>query len=136
MKIFEKLKEFFAKLFKRKDVKLIEASNEVKGSSVVESEISQAEVERPITENETPTIKKECDRQIFVVYENVKKGIVKLDDLMIDDLIKIQLIMESEVAVLNKKIRSNESEIQNMQQEIALLTSQNEKYERMLQNNS
>jgi hypothetical protein len=136
MKIFEKLKEFFAKLFKRKDVKLIEASKEVEGSSVVEPAISQAEVERPITENETPTIKKERDRQIFVVYENVKKGIVKLDDLMIDDLIKIQLIMESEVAVLNKKIRSNESEIQNMQQEIALLTSQNEKYERMLQNNS
>jgi hypothetical protein len=136
MKIFEKLKEFFAKLFKRKDVKLIEASKEVEGSSVVEPAISQAEVERPITENETPTIKKERDRQIFVVYENVKKGIVKLDDLMIDDLIKIQLIMESEVAALNKKIRSNESEIQNMQQEIALLTSQNEKYERMLQNNS
>lgn len=127
MKIFEKLKEFFAKLFKRKEVKLIEAPEEVEGSLNVESSA---------IENEKLTINKERDRQIFVIAENVKKGIVKLDDLMIDDLIKVQLIIESEVDVLDKKIRSKESKIQNMQQEIALLTSQNERYQSMLQSNS
>jgi hypothetical protein len=127
MKIFEKLKEFFAKLFKRKEVKLIEAPEEVEGSLNVESSA---------IENEKQTINQERDRQIFVIAENVKKGIVKLDDLMIDDLIKVQLIMESEVDVLDKKIRSKESKIQNMQQEIALLTSQNERYQSMLQSNS
>lgn len=127
MKIFEKLKEFFAKLFKRKEVKLIEAPEEVESSLNDESSA---------IENEKLTINKERDRQIFVIAENVKKGIVKLDDLMIDDLIKVQLIIESEVDVLDKKIRSKESKIQNMQQEIALLTSQNERYQSMLQSNS
>ena len=30
-------------------------------------------------------------KEFFIVYENVKKGIINLEDLMIDDLVKVKI---------------------------------------------
>lgn len=34
-------------------------------------------------------------KDFFIVYDNVKKGVIKLEELMIDDLIKVQLVMKT-----------------------------------------
>lgn len=50
----------------------------------------------------------------FEIYENVKKGIIKLEDLLITEMIQVELMMQEEMKLLNKKTSVIENQIINL----------------------
>ena len=50
----------------------------------------------------------------FEIYENVKKGIIKLEDLLITEMIQIELMMQEEMKLLNKKTSVIENQMINL----------------------
>lgn len=58
------------------------------------------------------TTKDESD--FFEIYENVKKGIIKLEDLLITEMIQVELMMQEEMKLLNKKASVIENQMVNL----------------------
>lgn len=115
--IFEKIKNFLNKLFRKKDILLL-----------VENNIQQEEI---IEDN-----KQEEKEEFFELYENVKKGIVSLDDLMITELIKILSISQEELNIKDREGNKIEIEIAEMNKEINMLKREKNIYlEKMYSNN-
>ena len=50
----------------------------------------------------------------FDIYENVKKGIIKLEDLLITEMIQVELMMQEEMKLLNKKASVIENQMINL----------------------
>jgi len=68
------------------------------------------------------------------LYKNVKNGTIKITDLMINDLIKVQLMMQKESNILDEKIEKIEDELLELDAEIAILKKDKEVYEKMANN--
>ena len=64
----------------------------------------------------------------FIVYENVKNGIIKLEDLLLTDMIKVQLMMQEESELLNKKTSNIENQIKNLNTERNILEKEEQYY--------
>ena len=107
------IKKYILSLFNRSETKLIPETT---------SNHSGMELETNLYQN-----KETEKRDFFVVYENVKKGIINLEDLMIDDLIKVQLMMKNELEISDKKIYITENELNELNYIIRNLEEENKK---------
>ena len=116
-KFLKKIKNYFIQIFNKQSIKLIEANT----SSVVQEEITLDEVKNEEQEKE----------EFFTLYKNVKNGTIKITDLMINDLIKVQLMMQKEVNIFDEKIEQIEDEVLELDKEIAILKKDKETYEKI-----
>lgn len=107
-KIYHKIKCFIDKLL-GKDKKLLIEDN----LNELESVFSNSEFE--------PLHSKE---DYLLMYNNIKKGIISPNELMLDDLIKVMMLMYEEVNILEQKIEDEELELQQLDIEIESLTRQ------------
>jgi len=118
--LLEKIKYYLKKILKKEDVLLISES---------------VDIEAKIEENSTKTEDIELEkRDFFRIYENVKKGIISMDTLMIDDLIKVLQMMQNEVLVYDDKINNCKNNIINLETEINILEKENETMKMKLKN--
>ena len=113
----KKLKNYFIQIFNKQSIKLIEANT----SSAIQEEITLDEVKNEEQEKE----------EFFTLYKNVKNGTIKITDLMINDLIKVQLMMQKEVNIFDEKIEQIEDEVLELDTEIAILKKDKETYEKI-----
>lgn len=113
----KKIKNYFIQIFNKQSIKLIEANT----SSAIQEEITLDEVKNEEQEKE----------EFFTLYKNVKNGTIKITDLMINDLIKVQLMMQKEVNIFDEKIEQIEDEVLELDKEIAILKKDKETYEKI-----
>lgn len=113
----KKIKNYFIQIFNKQSIKLIEANT----SSAIQEEITLDEVKNEEQEKE----------EFFTLYKNVKNGTIKITDLMINDLIKVQLMMQKEVNIFDEKIEQIEDEVLELDTEIAILKKDKETYEKI-----
>lgn len=73
----------------------------------------------------------EDKKEFFEIYENIKKGIISLEDLLVTDLIKVLAIMQEESQICESRIEEQKSENLKLEQEIKILKAENQS----LQNN-
>ena len=116
-KIFEKIKRYFKRIFNRQNTKLIE-----------ESTINN--VNKDINNDEFIDEKKKQKEEFFTLYNNVKNGTINVNNLMINDLIKVQLKMKKEIGILDEKINQKENEVNVQNTEINILNREKEKNEK------
>ena len=110
--ILEKFKNFLKRLLKRENILLISESSEIQPNTKVEEDmIIDTEIDK---------------KEFFELYKNVKNGKVSMDKLMINDLIKVLLMMKNEVLVYDDKIKSRETDIIDLDTEIKMLERENE----------
>lgn len=120
--ILEKFEKFLKRLLKKEDILLISETSEIQQNTKVEEN----------TINDTEIDKKE----FFELYKNVKNGNVSMDNLMINDLIKVLLMVKNEVLVYDDKIKSRETDIIDLETEIKMLERENESIRLKLQSQS
>ena len=113
-RIFEKIKRYFKRIFNRQNTELIEEST----TNDVKKDISNDEL---INENRRKKKKKE---EFLTLYNNVKNGTININNLMINDLIKVQFMMQKEIGILDEKINQKENEINVQNTEIQLLNKE------------
>ena len=118
-KIFEKIKRYFKRIFNRQNTELIE-----------ESTINH--VNKDISNDELIDEKKKQKEEFFTLYNNVKNGTINVNNLMINDLIKVQFIMQKEIGILDEKINQKENEVNVQNTEINILKREKEKNEKSL----
>lgn len=111
-KLFEKIRRFLMKIFDKQSNLLLAENNELKKNNLLREDDNDKE-------------------EIFEIYENLKKGIISLDDLMITDLIKILVISKEELNIKDNKINNLENEMQKIEQEYALLEKENRRLNNM-----
>lgn len=119
-KIFNKIKIYFMQLFNKKDIKLIEESSQALDDF------------QPRKNDYTENNHEKND--FFIIYNNLKKGIIKPEELMIHDLIKVQLMMQSELDYVNDKIHISEDEINELNNNIFYFRQNNDMYKEKLKN--
>ena len=71
---------------------------------------------------------KQDKSDFFRVYENVKNGIIKLEDLLFTDMIMVQIMMQEEEKLLNDKETDIENKIKNLNEERDMLKKEKEYY--------
>lgn len=114
-KIFEKIKNYFNNVFNRKNIKLIEAN-----TRVIQNESDSNE----IYEEQLETNKQD----FFTVYKNLKAGKIKITDLMINDILKIQLMMQKEADIMDEKIEGLENDLVKLDTEKSKLEKDKQIY--------
>lgn len=119
-KIFERIKNYLNNVFNRKNIKLIEANTQVIQNESNSNEIYEEQIE---TDKE----------EFFTVYKNLKAGKIKITDLMINDLLKIQLMMQKEVDIMDEKIEGLENELMELDTEKSILEKDKQIYVKKLQ---
>lgn len=117
---FKKIKNYFIQIFNPKSIKLIEANT----SNDKQKILTLDDVNKEEQEKE----------DFFILYKNVKNGTIKITDLMINDLIRVQLMMQKESNILDGKIEKIEDEVFELDTEIAILKKERETYEKMTNN--
>lgn len=134
-RLFKIIKDYFNSIFNRQKVKLIEETTTI--TSDTELEVNDSEKNRKEENVFNSFIDNEKEKKdFFIVYENVKNGIIKLEELMIDDLIKVQLMMKSELDCIDEKIYISEDEVNSLNNEISIFREDNKRYYAKLQNNN
>ncbi len=107
IEFFKKIKNCFIQIFNPKSIKLIEANTSNDKQKILTlDDVNKEEQER---------------EEFFTLYKNVKNGTIKITDLMINDLIKVQSMMQKESDVLDEKIGKMEDELLKLDTEIAVL---------------
>lgn len=120
IEFFKKIKNCFIQIFNPKSIKLIEANTSNDKQKILTlDDVNKEEQER---------------EEFFTLYKNVKNGTIKITDLMINDLIKVQSMMQKESDVLDEKIGKMEDELLKLDTEIAVLKKDKEVYEKMANN--
>lgn len=98
-KFLEKIKKFFNKLLGKEKQLLLEESKE---QQYEEKDISKYNTE---------------------LYQIIKNGNISLDNLMLEDLIKVLMMSQEELDIDEKKINNLEKEIYNLNTEKIILSS-------------
>ena len=131
-RLFKIIKDYFYSIFNRKKVELIEETTTTANST--EPKINSYEIKEKEEKELNNSLENKND--FFIVYENVKNGVIKLEELMIDDLIKVQIMMKNELACIDEKINISEDEINGINNKIDTFQEENKIYYAKLQNNN
>lgn len=115
-KLLEKIKKYLNRIFNKQSIKLIEGSTD--------SKLNQKET------HDEFDINQQDKEEFFKLYENVKNGNIKLSDLMITDLIKVQMMMQKEACIYDDKIIQKENEVFKLDTEINMLKNAKESYKK------
>lgn len=108
-KFFEKIKNYFIQILNFNNIKLIEANTSNNKQNIL-------------------TNKEEQEKDFFTLYKNIKNGTTKTTDLMINDLIKVQLMLQKEANILDEKIEHVEEELLKLETEITTLKKDRKDY--------
>lgn len=131
-RIFKIIKDYFYSIFNKQKVELIEETTTTSNST--EPKINSYEIKEK--EEKEPNNSLDNNKDFFIVYENVKNGVIKLEELMIDDLIKVQLMMKNELDCIDEKINISKDEINSINNKIDTFQEENKIYYAKLQNNN
>ena len=115
-KILDKIKQYLNRIFNKQSIKLIE--------EVTESKYNQEEIHDEFDSNQ------QDKEEFFRLYENVKNGNIKLSDLMITDLIKVQMMMQKEACIYDDKIVQRENEVFKLDTEVNMLKNIKKSYKK------
>lgn len=73
-------------------------------------------------------------KDFFITYNNVKNGIIKLDELLFTDMIRVQLMMQEEIGILDNKTKSIENNLENLKVQKSILVKEEQYYSEKLKN--
>ena len=102
---FNKIKKMFYNLLTHKKSLMLEEGI----SSIEEDILIDNDIDDDLISSSILTAQDKSD--FFEIYENVKKGIIKLEDLLITEMIQVELIMQEEMKLLNKKASDIENQM-------------------------
>lgn len=102
---FNKIKKMFYNLLTHKKSLMLEEGI----SSIEEDILIDNDTIDDLISSSILTAQDKSD--FFEIYENVKKGIIKLEDLLITEMIQVELIMQEEMKLLNKKTSDIENQM-------------------------
>jgi len=108
-RFLEKIKEFFNKILGKENHLLLEESKD--SINIKENEEQDGK--------DTIIDKKE----FFNLYKNIKSGDTSLENLMLEDLIKVLMMSQEELKIEDKRIEDLESEIYNLNTEKVILSN-------------
>ena len=109
-----KIKRIFCNIFKNKRTLML-----TEGISNTNEDISNDDINYNLISSSF--LDKQDKSDFFLVYENVKNGIIKLEDLLPTDMIKVQLMMQEEIELLKEKTFDIENQINNLNTERNIL---------------
>lgn len=95
----------------------------VKNTQLLDYNYDNLEIEKVIKDNKDDEEKK----RFFELYKNIKNDKVKIEQLTITDLLKLQLIMQQENIILDNKLIEEEKEIRYLEETLNNLKSENKK---------
>ena len=106
--LFNKIKKMFSNLLTHKKSLMLE-----EGITNIEEDIL---IDNDTVDNliSSSMFTAQDKSDFFEIYENVKKGIIKLEDLLITEMIQVELMMQEEMKLLNKKTSVIENQIINL----------------------
>lgn len=108
LNFINRIKEIFIKFFKNKNSLMLT-------DGIKNNEIEMIEDEY-IDDDLILSFSSQQDKKdFFITYNNVKKGVIKLEDLLLTDMIKVELMMQEETELLNKKTSVIENQIKNLE---------------------
>ena len=73
-------------------------------------------------------------KDFLIMYKNVKNGIIKLDELLFNDMIRVQLMMQEEIGILDNKTKSIENNIENLKVQKSILAKEKQYYSEKYKN--
>ncbi len=114
--ILKKIRKYLKEVFSKKNVKLLGEPTSVDNYEEIKNR------ERYMQEKE----------EFLHLYNNVKKGKIKITDLMLNDMIKVQLMMNEEQIICDEKIHQKESKLSELVTEMTLLKKDKVIYEKKL----
>ena len=91
-KFIEKIKKFFKRIFNHNDQYLL--------TEGIEN-----------SDNEFQNINLTDKQEFFEIYDNIKKGTISLEDLMITDMVKVMELMSQEEKIIDEKIEREEKQL-------------------------
>ena len=105
---FNKIKKMFSNLLTHKKSLMLE-----EGITNIEEDILiDNDTDDDLISSSILTAQDKSD--FFEIYENVKKGIIRLEDLLITEMIQVELMMQEEMKLLNKKTSVIENQMINL----------------------
>lgn len=106
--LFNKIKKMFSNLLTHKKSLMLE-----EGITNIEEDIL---IDNDTVDNliSSSMFTAQDKSDFFEIYENVKKGLIKLEDLLITEMIQVELMMQEEMKLLNKKTSVIENQIINL----------------------
>ena len=108
-RFLEKIKEFFNKILGKENHLLLEESKD------------SIDIKENVVQDEQDTINDK--KEFFNLYKNIKSGDTSLDNIMLEDLIKVLMMSQEELKIEDKKIEELESEIYNLNTEKVILSN-------------
>lgn len=121
LNFINRIKEIFIKFFKNKNSLMLTDGIENNEIEMIEDEY--------MDDNLIWSFSSQQDKKdFFITYNNVKNGIIKLDELLFFDKIRVQLMMQEEIEILENKTKSIENDIENLKVQKSILEKEEQYY--------
>lgn len=121
LNFINRIKEIFIRFFKNKNSLMLTDGIENNEIEMIEDEY--------MDDNLIWSFSSQQDKKdFFITYNNVKNGIIKLDELLFSDKIRVQLMMQEEIEILENKTKSIEKDIENLKIQKSILEKEEQYY--------
>ena len=122
-----RIKKIFIRFFKNKNSLMLTDEIENNEIEMIEDEY--------MDDNLISSFSSQQDKKDFLImYKNVKNGIIKLDELLFNDMIRVQLMMQEEIGILDNKTKSIENNIENLKVQNSILAKEKQYYSEKYKN--
>lgn len=122
-----RIKKIFIRFFKNKNSLMLTDEIENNEIEIIEDEY--------MDDNLISSFSSQQDKKDFLImYKNVKNGIIKLDELLFNDMIRVQLMMQEEIGILDNKTKSIENNIENLKVQKSILAKEKQYYSEKYKN--
>lgn len=121
LNFINRIKEIFIKFFKNKNSLMLTDGIENNEIEMIEDEYMDDSLIWSFSSQQDK-------KDFFITYNNVKKGIIKLDELLFSDKIRVQLMMQEEIEILENKTKSIENDIENLKIQKSILEKEEQYY--------
>lgn len=128
LNFINRIKEIFINFFKNKNALMLTDGIENNEINISKDENMDANIISLLP------YEQQDKSEFFIMYNNLKKGIIKLDELLFTDMIRVQLMMQEEIEILNNKSKSIENNIENLKVQKGNLTKEEQYYSQKYKN--
>lgn len=122
LNFINKIKEIFIKFFKNKNSLMLTDGIENNEIDIVKDENMNDNLISSFS------YEQQDKNDFLIMYKNVKNGIIKLDELLFTDMIRVQLMMQEEIGILDYKAKSIENNIENLKVQKGILAKEEQYY--------